>query len=157
MGYFNPVLQYGVENFLKAISEVGVDGCILPDLPLLEYNSKYKALFEKYSLDFIPLITPTTPDKRYPEIEAASSAFIYAVSSTAVTGGSATTQRREDYFEKLGKMSKPVIVGFGIATKADFELATKEAAGAIVGSAFLKALKKESPIESGKAFVKKLM
>ena len=157
MGYFNPILQFGVEKFLKSAQEVGIDGCIIPDLPLLEYKEKYSFLFEKYELDFVPLITPTTPKKRYAEIANSASSFIYVVSSTAVTGGSSSSQRREDYFSDLKTLSKPTIVGFGISTRDDFKLATKSANGAIVGSAFLKALTKADPIESGRRFVRNLI
>lgn len=157
MGYFNPVLQFGVENFLKSAQSVGVDGCIIPDLPLLEYKTKYLPLFEQYQLDFVPLITPTTPKKRYSEIIQCTSAFIYAVSSTAVTGGSAIVGRREDYFSELKGLSAPTIVGFGISSKEDFQFAVKSSNGAIIGSAFLKSLDKNDPIESGRRFIRKVI
>lgn len=157
MGYFNPILQFGVESFLKSAQSVGVDGCIIPDLPLLEYQTRYLPLFEKYKLDFVPLVTPTTPKKRYPEISESASAFIYAVSSTAVTGGSAEKNHREDYFSDLKNLAWPTIVGFGISTQEDFELATRSTNGAIIGSAFLRILDQKDPLGSGREFIRKLV
>ena len=143
MGYFNPVLQYGVEAFCKRCKEIGVDGLILPDLPLAEYQMHYKATFEKFDLNIIFLITPQTPDARIREIDNASNGFIYMVSSASTTGsktgfGDAQTQ----YFDRIAKMNlkNPCIVGFGIKDATTFKMATKKAKGAIIGSAFIKML-----------------
>ena len=157
MGYFNPILQFGVEKFLQASKAVGVDGCIIPDLPLLEYTGKYLPLFIKYNLDFVPLITPTTPKKRYAEIVESASSFIYLVSSTAVTGGSSSSKLKSEYFSDMAQLPRPTIVGFGISSKEDFQSATKTANGAIIGSAFMRALESNDPIESGRRFVRRVI
>lgn len=146
MGYFNPVLQYGVESFCKKCAEVGIDGLILPDLPLAEYRQDYQAIFERHGLINIFLITPQTSEKRIRQIDEASTGFIYMVSSSSTTGApSGFGERQEAYFERINKMSlrHPLVVGFGISDRATFELATKQARGAIIGSAFIKILEKE--------------
>jgi len=143
MGYFNPMLQYGVEAFCKKCEEIGIDGIIMPDLPLAVYQEKYEATFKKYGLLNIFLITPQTSDERIQQIDKASDGFIYMVSSASVTGskeGFGTTQT--EYFERIAAMNlkKPQIVGFGIKDEATFQAATKHARGAIIGSAFIKHL-----------------
>ncbi|PHQ28228.1 tryptophan synthase subunit alpha [Leeuwenhoekiella nanhaiensis] len=143
MGYFNPMLQYGVEEFCAKCAEIGIDGLIMPDLPLAEYEMHYKAIFEKYDLKMIFLITPQTADARIRQIDAASDAFIYMVSSASTTGktsGFSTVQT--DYFERIAKLQlkNPQIVGFGIKDEETFKAATQTAKGAIIGSAFIKAL-----------------
>ncbi|MCC4214336.1 tryptophan synthase subunit alpha [Leeuwenhoekiella parthenopeia] len=143
MGYFNPMLQYGVEEFCAKCAEIGIDGLIMPDLPLAEYEMHYKAIFEKYDLKMIFLITPQTSDARIRQIDAASDAFIYMVSSASTTGktsGFSTVQT--DYFERIAKLQlkNPQIVGFGIKDEDTFKAATQTAKGAIIGSAFIKAL-----------------
>ena len=159
MGYLNPVLQFGIEKFLKLAHEVGIDGCIIPDLPLKEYRERYLPLFQKYKLDFVPLLTPTTPQKRYSEILESASSFVYAVSSTGVTGGSLNSKRREEYFQKLEEIQqeRPVMVGFGISSKEEFDGATANTSGAIIGSAFLKAIDKDDTVNSGRVFLKGLL
>ena len=143
MGYFNPMLQYGVEEFCAKCAEIGIDGLIMPDLPLAEYEMHYKAIFEKYDLKMIFLITPQTSDARIRQIDAASDAFIYMVSSASTTGktsGFSTVQT--DYFDRIAKLQlkNPQIVGFGIKDEETFKAATQTAKGAIIGSAFIKAL-----------------
>ncbi|WP_442844774.1 tryptophan synthase subunit alpha [Leeuwenhoekiella sp. H156] len=143
MGYFNPMLQYGVEEFCAKCAEIGIDGLIMPDLPLAEYEMHYKAIFEKYDLKMIFLITPQTADARIRQIDAASDAFIYMVSSASTTGktsGFSTVQT--DYFERIAELQlkNPQIVGFGIKDEETFKAATQTAKGAIIGSAFIKAL-----------------
>lgn len=143
MGYFNPVLQYGVEAFCKKCQEIGVDGLILPDLPLAVYEDEYKAIFDKYDLKFIFLITPQTSDDRIQQIDAASDAFIYMVSSASVTGSkSGFGDEQTDYFKRISdlSLSNPQIIGFGINNNETFKQATKFAKGAIIGSAFIKNL-----------------
>ena len=143
MGYFNPIYQYGVENFLEKCSEVGIDGLIIPDLPAMVYANEYKEKFEKYNILNIFLITPQTPDDRIRYIDSISSGFIYMVSSAAVTGNSdGFGQIQENYFERIHNLNltNPQIVGFGINNKATFNQATKYAKGAIIGSAFIKYL-----------------
>jgi tryptophan synthase alpha chain len=143
MGYFNPVLQYGVEAFCKKCQEVGIDGLILPDLPLAEYQEHYQTTFEKYGLANVFLITPQTSEARIREIDEASNGFIYMVSSASVTGsneGFGATQT--DYFNRIAAMGlkNPQIVGFGISNSKTFQVATKQAKGAIIGSAFIKTI-----------------
>ncbi len=143
MGYFNPMLQYGVEAFCTKCKEIGIDGLIIPDLPLDVYEREYKAIFEKHGLLNIFLITPQTGDERIQQIDAASNGFIYMVSSAGVTGSqSGFGNTQEDYFNRIAKMNlnNPQIVGFGIKDKETFNQATKTAKGAIIGSAFIKHL-----------------
>ncbi|WP_026707513.1 tryptophan synthase subunit alpha [Flavobacterium frigidarium] len=143
MGYFNPMLQYGIENFCKKCQEVGVDGLIIPDLPVDVYADEYKAIFEKYGLINVFLITPQTSDERIHFIDSVSDGFIYMVSSASVTGsqsGFGSTQ--EDYFKRIASMNlkNPQVIGFGINNAETFNQATKFAKGAIIGSAFIQHL-----------------
>jgi tryptophan synthase alpha chain len=143
MGYFNPMLQYGVEAFCKKCHEIGIDGLIMPDLPLDVYQSDYEAIFKKYGLLNIFLITPQTSDQRIHQIDEASDGFIYMVSSASVTGSkSGFGQEQENYFERIAAMNlkNTQIVGFGIKDAETFKQATKTAKGAIIGSAFIKHL-----------------
>ena len=143
MGYFNPMLQYGVEAFCKKCDEIGIDGLIMPDLPLDVYQSDYEAIFKKYGLLNIFLITPQTSDQRIHQIDKASDGFIYMVSSASVTGSkSGFGQEQENYFERVAAMNlkNTQIVGFGIKDAETFKQATKTAKGAIIGSAFIKHL-----------------
>ncbi|SDF18304.1 tryptophan synthase subunit alpha [Ulvibacter litoralis] len=143
MGYFNPVLQYGVDAFCKKCKEVGIDGLILPDLPLAEYEAHYKETFEKYDLYNIFLITPQTTEARIQQIDKASKGFIYMVSSAGTTGAKTTFENtQETYFNKIDALAlkNPQIVGFGISNATTFNQATKKAKGAIIGSAFIKML-----------------
>jgi len=143
MGYFNPVLQYGVEEFCAKCQEIGIDGLILPDLPLAEYELHYKPIFEKHGLINVFLITPQTSDKRIKEIDAASKGFIYMVSSASTTGGtSGFGSSQTEYFSRIDKLNlkNPKVVGFGINNKETFTAATQKASGAIIGSAFIKML-----------------
>lgn len=146
MGYFNPVLQYGVEAFFKKCNKIGIDGLILPDLPLAEYKEHYKPIFEKYGLANVFLITPQTSEERIKEIDAASSGFIYMVSSASTTGAQqGFGSKQEDYFNRISSLSlsNPQIVGFGISNATTFSQATANANGAIIGSAFIKMLAKD--------------
>ena len=142
MGYMNPVLQYGIEKFCAAAEAVGVDGIILPDLPMYEFETQYKQLFEKHSLRFIFLITPETSEERIRKIDTLSSGFIYAVSSSSTTGNNKVIAGQQGYFKKLQdmKLSNPVLVGFGIKDKQTFRAACAHSNGAIIGSAYIKAL-----------------
>jgi len=158
MGYFNPVLQYGVEAFCKKCQEIGVDGLILPDLPLAVYEDEYKAIFDKYDLKFIFLITPQTSDDRIQQIDAASDAFIYMVSSASVTGSkSGFGDEQTDYFKRINdlSLSNPQIIGFGINNNETFKQATKFAKGAIIGSAFIKNLT-ENGVSSISKFINEI-
>ncbi len=141
MGYFNPIYQFGVEAFCKRCHEIGIDGLIIPDLPVDVYLETYQAIFQKYGLLNIFLITPQTSEERIRFIDQVSDGFIYMVSSASVTGakeGFGSTQAA--YFERIHSLSlkNPQIVGFGIGNSQTFHQATKMAKGAIIGSAFIK-------------------
>lgn len=141
MGYFNPILQYGVETFCKRCQEIGIDGLIIPDLPVDVYHQEYKTIFEKYGLINIFLITPQTSDKRIRYIDSISNGFIYMVSSASTTGAqSGFGNEQTAYFKRIANMNlkNPQIVGFGISNNTTFTQATKYAKGAIIGSAFVK-------------------
>lgn len=158
MGYLNPVLQYGVEQFCKEASQAGVDGVILPDLPLHEFQSEYRSFFERNNLRTIFLISPTTADARIKEIDNASSGFVYAVSASSTTGAKGGFSKNQlDYFEKLRslKLKNPLLIGFGISNSETFGIACQFAAGAIVGSAFVQTLKSANDLgQEIKSFVK---
>jgi len=143
MGYINPVLQFGIERFCQKCQEVGIDGLILPDLPMAEYQQSYQSIFEQYGLFNIFLITPQTSDERIKQIDAVSEGFIYMVSSASTTGaktGISTDQ--ENYFKRIDdmKLKNPRLVGFGISDRESFIKASKGESGAIIGSAFVKLL-----------------
>ncbi len=158
MGYFNPVLQFGVEKFLKKAAEIGIDGVILPDLPLEVYEREYKDLFEAYGLSMIFLITPQTPERRIRQIEQASTSFIYMVSTSSTTGAQeGFNQESMEYFKRIEAMNLqvPTVVGFGISNASSYHQATSHSKGAIIGSAFIKALSKEG-IEGIPAFIRSI-
>ena len=141
MGYFNPMFQYGIEVFCKKCEEVGIDGLIIPDLPVDVYHSDYKSIFEKYGLINVLLITPQTSEERIRYIDSVSNGFIYMVSSASVTGGnSGFGDEQTNYFKRIAdmKLSNPQIVGFGISNNETFTQATQYGKGAIIGSAFIK-------------------
>lgn len=149
MGYLNPLLQYGVEKFLQKASANGFDALIIPDLPIREYEMEFKGLFEKYGLQNIFLITPQTPEARVKRIDEISSAFIYLVSSASTTGAKDRfSNEQEAYFKRIAsyKLKNPLLAGFGISNRRTFEQACANANGAIIGSAFIKALQSESDI-----------
>ncbi|MDX5436982.1 MAG: tryptophan synthase subunit alpha [Pontibacter sp.] len=149
MGYLNPVMQYGVERFCQKAAEVGIDGIILPDLPLREYVEEYKELFEKYNLSKVFLITPQTPEARIREIDSHTNGFIYMVSSASTTGKTAgLAEQSQVYFERVANMQlhNPGIIGFGIHNRDTFTQACNHASGAIIGSAFVKALQQEGSL-----------
>lgn len=141
MGYFNPVLQYGVEAFCKKCQEIGIDGLILPDLPADVYDEQYKSTFEKYGLINVFLITPQTSDERIQYIDSISDGFIYMVSSASTTGAkTGFGDIQSEYFKRIDAMNlnNLQIVGFGISNNDTFTQATTYAKGAIIGSAFIK-------------------
>ena len=146
-------MQYGVEYFCKKCAEIGIDGLIIPDLPVKEYNDNYKAIFEQYKLINVFLITPQTSEKRIRFIDEISNGFIYMVSSASVTGSkSSFGSFQNDYFERIASMNlrSPQIVGFGISNSETFKQATKYAKGAIIGSAFIKHLDEKGTNSIGK-------
>lgn len=143
MGYINPVLQFGVENFCKACAEVGVDGCIIPDLPMYEYEELYHGYFEVNKLSNIFLVTPQTSEERIRKIDKLSNSFIYLLSSAATTGKNLdVSANAKAYFTRIRdmKLTNPVMIGFGISDKKTFDAANGYASGAIIGSAFVKNL-----------------
>jgi tryptophan synthase alpha chain len=150
MGYMNPVMQYGFEKFCAKAAEVGVSGLILPDLPIYEFETQYGAIIKKYGLDFVFLVTPETSEERVKKIDALTTGFIYAVSSSSTTGNNKAIADQEPYFKKLQsmKLTNPILVGFGIKDKATFEAACRYTNGAIIGSAYIKALANTKDINS---------
>ena len=144
MGYMNPVLQHGFEKFCSDAAAVGIDGLILPDLPEHEFETEYGDIIKKHGLDFIFLVTPETSEGRVRKLDELSSGFIYAVSSSSTTGADKNLGEIKNYLQKLKAMSlkNPVLVGFGIKDKSTFETACANANGAIIGTAYIKALAK---------------
>lgn len=150
MGSLNPVMQFGMEEFLQACSNTGVDGVILPDLPLAEYEAHFRRLFENADIHCIFLVTPETKDERLRKIDALSRGFIYAVSSSSTTGNEKDLNGQTDYFQRLQQMGlkNPVLAGFGIRDKASFETACRYTNGAVIGTAFIKALRAGEEVDS---------
>jgi tryptophan synthase alpha chain len=140
MGYFNTILQFGVENFLKRCQVIGIDGIIVPDLPISVYESEYHELFTKYGILNTFLITPQTSEERIRQVDKLSSGFIYMVSSASTTGAKTNISDTQSvYFQRINEMNlkNPKLIGFGISNKETFEKATQFAEGAIIGSAFV--------------------
>lgn len=140
MGYFNPVMQYGLEKFCKQCNEVGVDGLIIPDLPMDIYIKLYKSTFDKYHISNVFLVTPNTSEKRIREIDQESTAFIYAVSSSSTTGSKNDFSGAAAYLQSLKELElkTPILTGFNIKTKSDFNEACDYVDGAIIGSEFIR-------------------
>lgn len=171
MGYLNPILQFGMEAFCKAASEIGIDGIIIPDLPIQEYLDQYKIIFEKYNLKNIFLITPQTSEKRIRLIDEHSNGFIYMVSSSSTTGANLSFthspsertgegSEQENYFKRIQsmKLNNPIVIGFGISDQKTFFKACEYANGAIIGSAFIKAIEKSIDLELDiNSFVKNIL
>ena len=156
MGYFNPIFQFGVEEFCKKCNEIGIDGLIIPDLPIDIFLSNYERIFEKNRLQNIFLITPQTSKKRIEYIDKNSDGFLYVVSSSSITGSTNKFDERSiNYFKKLEKMnlSTPKIIGFGISDKESFEQACKYSHGAIIGTKFIKEISNGNLRESIKDFI----
>lgn len=150
MGYLNPIMQYGIENFCKKCKEVGVDGAIIPDLPFNDYSTKYKSIFETYDVKVIMLITPETSEERIRLIDENTDGFIYMVSSASTTGAQKSfDDKKVEYFQKINsmKLRNPRLIGFGISNKATLEVAQSYANGAIIGSKFITLLKNNKTIE----------
>ena len=143
MGYFNPMMQYGVERFCKRCQEVGIDGLIIPDLPADVYHEQYQSLFQQYGLLNMFLITPQTPDERILYIDQISEGFIYMVSSAATTGAQGSFgDTQQHYFQRIAdmKLQSKLLVGFGISNAETYQAAVAHSQGAIIGSAFIKHL-----------------
>jgi tryptophan synthase alpha chain len=149
MGYMNPILQYGFEKFCAEASAVGVDGLILPDLPEYEYEIEYGAIIKKHGLDFVFLVTPETSEERVKKLDTLSNGFLYAVSSSSTTGKDKNMADVKTYLHKLKdfKLKNPVLTGFGIKDKQTFDAACENANGAIIGTAFIKALENDTNVE----------
>ena len=160
MGYMNPILQYGFEAFCKKAKEVGVDGLILPDLPLFEFEHIYGKTIQENGLDFVFLVTPETPEQRLRKLDDLSTGFLYAVSSSATTGKDKDFTKVAVYLQKLQSMQlkNPVLVGFGIKDKETFDAVAAYSNGAIIGSAYINALSKTDSIDATTAqFLKSVL
>ncbi|MEC9064993.1 MAG: tryptophan synthase subunit alpha, partial [Bacteroidota bacterium] len=158
MGYFNPILQYGVEDFCKKCNEIGIDGLIIPDLPIDYYEENYKSIFEENQLYNMFLIAPQTSDDRIRKIDSISNGFIYMVSSSSITGSKDSFSPEQiDYFKRIEKMNlkTPRIIGFGVGNKETFNAAVNYSKGVIIGSAFIKNLG-SGGIESIDKFIKSI-
>lgn len=156
MGYFNTVLQYGVENFCRSCKEVGVSGVIIPDLPIYEYEDHYMEIFKRYGISNIFLVTPQTSDERIRKIDNLSDSFIYLLSSNATTGKNLEVgEQASQYFQRLKDMNlkNPLVIGFGISDQKTFHKATTYAKGAIIGSAFVKILSDKNYIDNIAPFI----
>jgi tryptophan synthase alpha chain len=160
MGYMNPVLQYGFEQFCQKASEVGIDGFILPDLPVHEFEHHYSKILSRYGLDFVFLVTPETSETRVRKLDQLSSGFLYAVSSSSTTGNEKDFSQVTEYLNRLKTydLKNPFLVGFGIKDKSTFEIVKPHANGAIIGSAIIKALStSDNPGATAKEFVESVL
>jgi len=151
MGYLNPIIQYGMEAFCKRCQEIGVDGLILPDLPMQQYLDEFKGIFDKYDLRNTFLISPQTSEKRIREIDTHSNGFIYMVSAHSITGArTGISEEQISYFKRVEDMNlkNPRLIGFGISDSETFTTASKYGNGAIIGSAFIKKIKDSHDLKS---------
>ena len=158
MGYFNPMMQYGIEKFCSRCETIGIDGIIIPDLPVDVYNENYKALFDKHGLYNMFLITPQTSEARIKYIDKVSNGFIYMVSSASVTGAKSTFGNTQtEYFKRIAtlKLKTPTVIGFGISNQETYKIACDQSKGAIIGSAFIQFLEKEGEEKIG-SFIKSI-
>jgi tryptophan synthase alpha chain len=148
MGYMNPVLQYGFEKFCQHAADAPVDGLILPDLPEYEYETEYGAIIQRYGLNFIFLVTPETSEERIRKLDSLSTGFLYAVSSSSTTGKDKDMNAVNSFLSRLQqmKLKNPVLVGFGIKDKPTFQQACAHANGAIIGTAYIKALENTNDV-----------
>ncbi len=149
MGYLNPIMQFGFEDFCRKCKRVDVDGMIIPDLPMSDYLAEYKPIADKYGLEFIFLITPETSEERIREIDGNTNGFIYMVSSASVTGTQSSFEKQTEYFNRINSMNlkNPRLIGFGVSNKATKDMVFEYSAGAIVGSAFIKAVNETGDVE----------
>ena len=159
MGYINPVLSFGFENFCRECADSGVSGLIIPDLPPIEFEKNYREILKKYNLNFTFLVTPETSEKRIKYLDDLSSGFLYAVSSSSTTGNENKEVKNADYLTHLSELDlkNPVFIGFGIKDKTDFENVTEKAEGGIIGTAFVKILlESEDWKEKGSDFIQSI-
>nr|WP_297161541.1 tryptophan synthase subunit alpha [uncultured Dysgonomonas sp.] len=157
MGYLNPIMQYGFENFCEKCQEVGIDGTIIPDLPFNDYIKEYKPIADKYNVKVVMLITPETSDERIRFIDENTDGFIYMVSSAATTGAQKSfDDQKQAYFKRINAMNlrNPRLIGFGISNKATLEAAQANASGAIIGSKFITLLQEAKNIKEAVADLK---
>lgn len=142
MGYYNPVYRYGLRKFCERCKEAGITILILPDMPVELYAAELKETFDEFGISVVFLATPDTPDERLKLIDEHSRPFIYLVSSSSTTGQTKGIQEEQArrFKEVKEKLKTPVCVGFGISTHEDYKRVNENVDGAIVGSAFLKAL-----------------
>lgn len=157
MGYLNPIMQYGFENFCKKCQETGIDGTIIPDLPFNDYIKEYKPIADKYNVKVVMLITPETSDERIRFIDEHTDGFIYMVSSAATTGAQKSfDDQKQAYFKRINAMNlrNPRLIGFGISNKATLEAAQANASGAIIGSKFITLLQEAKNIKEAVADLK---
>lgn len=150
MGYLNPIIQYGFHRFCRNAADSGMDGLIIPDLPLNEYEKEYAKIVTENNLNNIFLITPDTPAERVKQIDAVSTGFVYMVSSASTTGKTQSfNQKQLEYFKRISgmKLKNPVLAGFGIHNRQTKEQVFEYVQGCIVGSAYLRALQSGNSIE----------
>lgn len=151
MGYLNPIMQYGFDDFCNKCKEVGIDGVIIPDLPFNDYVIEYKPIADKYNIKVIMLITPETSEERIRLIDTHTDGFIYMVSSAATTGAQKSfDETKQAYFKRINSMNliNPRLIGFGISNKETLEAAQNNSSGAIIGSKFITLLKNSSDIKT---------
>ena len=157
MGYINPFFRFGMENFIKKCSETGIDGTIIPDLPVEEFLGSYASLYEKNNIFNIFLISPQTPVERIKYIDNISKGFLYMVSTSSTTGMKKGFDNSQTaYFSKIRDLNlkTPGLIGFGISDKSTFDQACAYSGGAIIGSAFIKALDEKGDLaEKTKRFI----
>jgi tryptophan synthase alpha chain len=160
MGYMNPVLQYGFEKFCQHAAALPIDGLILPDLPEHEFETEYGPIMQRYGLDFVFLVTPETAEARIKKLDQLSTGFLYAVSSSSTTGSDKNMTDVSAYLERLKsyQLKNPVLVGFGIKDKQTFDAACQHTNGAIIGTAYIKALENAADInQTTAAFIKNII
>ncbi|CAL2103591.1 Tryptophan synthase alpha chain [Tenacibaculum sp. 190130A14a] len=158
MGYLNQIIKYGEDAFCQRVKDCGIDTIIIPDLPMVEFETHYQSLFESYGITNVFLITPHTSEERIRKIDALTKAFIYVVASASITGAKGEiSQQQIDYFNRIKamKLQSKLIVGFGISDHKTFSTACEYMNGAIIGSAFIKELNKTG-IQGVEGFVKNL-
>ena len=151
MGYLNPIMQYGFENFCRQCQACGIDGVIIPDLPYKDYLESYRPIAQQYGIHVIMLITPETSEERIRQIDAHTDGFIYMVSSAATTGAQQSfDEAKQEYFRRIAAMNlrNPRLIGFGISNRETFDSACRNASGAIIGSQFVKLLAQDSPAKA---------
>lgn len=160
MGYLNPIIQYGFENFCKKCNDIGIDGAIIPDLPFDDYIKEYKPIADKYDIKIVMLITPETSEERIRLIDENTNSFIYMVSSAATTGAQKSfDNKKQDYFRRINSMNlrNPRLIGFGISNKATLEAAQQNSSGAIIGSKFITLLKESMDVQTAVKNLKKVL